>query len=429
MSLAYQELVTDGLVASNPRSGLRVNEEMQEALRASFSRMAEDAVATGPEWRRLLPPVHDPFLDIIKPDDWVRYPYPFLYGQPCIEGFPHAGWMRALRRSLEHPHETFSLRDAASADDPWLVELLCNHILPARGIDVRPDHVLLTLGAQHALHLVVSAVVPAGADVGLETPGYADAAHIVARAGATVVPFEVDAGGLIVEDRVRAMRAMYVTPSHQSPTGATMHSARRRQLIEQANRGGTFIIEDDYDSEFRHEGRPMPALKADDHAGYVIYIGSFSKFLAPGIRLGFVVADPEFIDYLRRMRRYMVRHPPGQIQRALAILIDSGDYQRAVQKTRRVLRRRWMTLSSALARHMPWPVSVPTGGTSVWVEGPDSLDSRALLESARRAGVLIEQGEMFSLSNASLRHCFRLGFTAIPESRIEAGVRILASLL
>ena len=420
VNTAYQELHAQGFIESRPRRGLFINPEMLTHLDQHEERSTNtDSV----DWSRLIRPTPDAGMpEIAKVRDWDRYPFPFVAGQIEAESFPRLAWSRALRDALDPPHLHYSVRDGIDEDDPLLVEALCRAVLPARGIEVNPDQVLITLGSQQGLDLLASTLLRPGDTVGVEDPGYLDARHIFARAGATVAPMPVDGAGLIPPPDLADVHLLHLTPSHHSPTNVTLSIGRRQQLLSLARRHGTLIIEDDYDSEFRYQGSPTPALKALPDSDRVIYLGTFSKFLAPGLRLGYLVAAPELIRELRNQRRYRVRHASGHVQRAMALLIESGQYHRTVRRRRTQLQRKWQTLREALNETLPWPVDPPPGGVSIWVTAPSDLDCAELAELALRRGVVIERGDIYFADRAANRNHFRLGFAAIPRAAIRPGV-------
>lgn len=424
---AYQELEAEGFVEARPRRGLFVNVEMLHELARGKQRPAHSQRV---DWTSHLGvPADVGMPEIAKIRDWDRYPYPFVAGQVDSSSFPRLAWARVLREALDPPHLHFSLRDGVDEDDPLLVEQLCRHVLPARGIEVNPDQVLVTLGSQQGLDLLAQTLLKPGSVVGVEEPGYLDARHIFARAGARLKPYVVDRSGILPPADLAGVSLLYLTPSHHSPTNVTLSIARRRQLLSLADAHDALIVEDDYDSEFRYQGSPTPALKALPDSERVIYLGSFSKFLAPGLRLGYLVGSPELITELRRERRYSVRHASGHIQRAMALLIASGQYQRTVRRRRANLARRWSALRDALNEHLDWNVDSPPGGVSIWLVGPHGLDCVDLADRALRRGVVIERGDIyFTDATANLNHV-RLGFAALPPEAIEPGVAILGELI
>ncbi|MEB4614760.1 aminotransferase-like domain-containing protein, partial [Leucobacter sp. M11] len=383
-----------------------------------------------PVWRRHLhntrgeqPP------EITKPLGWETQPYPFVAGQIDEREFPRLPWARALREALEPPHLFYSVRDAIDADDPELVRAIVRHVLPARGVQAEPENVLVTTGSQQGLDLLAHALSGPGSTVGVEDPGYVDARHTFLRAGARLRPFPVDGEGIVLPPSGLGVDLLYLTPSHQSPTNVTLSRPRRLDILERARASGTVVIEDDYDSEFRYQGQPSPALRAHPGAEHVIYLGSFTKFLAPGLRLGYLIADAALIRELRRLRRYRVRHLPGHSQRAMALLISSGHYQRTITRRRGALGQKWEMLRTVLGEELPWSFPVPPGGVSVWVSGPPGFDGVALTERARAHGIVIERGDVFFTRPEENRNHIRLGFAAIDLARIRPGVRRLASLI
>ncbi|MHB1711124.1 MAG: MocR-like pyridoxine biosynthesis transcription factor PdxR [Acidimicrobiales bacterium] len=421
---AYQELIAEGFIVSRPRSGLFVNEEVFSHVGSGHRPPA--AAPDQVRWHQRLRPEHDAGLpEVAKRSDWQSYPYPFIAGQVEARSFPSLAWSRVLREALYEPHLHYSLRDGIAADDPLLVDLLCDRILPGRGIETSPENVMITMGSQEGLQLLSHALLGPASVVAVEEPGYLDARHVFVRAGAELAPHPVDGSGVVPPAHLHGVDLLYLTPSHQHPTNATLSIGRRHHLLALADRDDVIIVEDDYDSELRYQGSPSPALKGLDTSGRVIYLGTFSKFLAPGLRLGFVVADTELISHLRKERRYSIRHPPGHLQRAMALFIASGQYQRSVRRHRISLRRKWEAMCRALEHSVPIPVLTPPGGVSIWVQGPAGLDAVELADTLSRRGVIIERGDVCYTDPASHRNDFRLGFAAIRLDAIDPGMRIV----
>jgi GntR family transcriptional regulator/MocR family aminotransferase len=262
--------------------------------------------------------------------------------------------------------------------------------------------------------------------VAIENPGYLDARHIFVRTGATVCGIDVDEHGLRPPDTLAGTHLIYLTPSHHHPTNVTLAIDRRRRLLALAAESGTVVVEDDYDSEFRYHGSPSPALKSLDTSGDAIYLGTFSKFLAPGLRLGYLVGPSDLVRELRDLRRYVLRHPPGHTQRALALLIDSGNYHRALRHHRTQMKHKWERLVAAVDKYLPFSTGpFPPGGVSLWVVGPEDLDCRELIRAAQNRGVLIERGDIFYMQDDPPRNTIRIGYGAIHLRSIERGIALL----
>lgn len=288
----------------------------------------------------------------------------------------------------------------------------------------------MTLGAQNALYLIAQLLAGAKTRVGIEDPGYVDARNIFTLGGATVRPLPVDGDGLVIDGGVEACDGLYVTPSHQSPTTVTMPMERRVALLEAASRHGLFVIEDDYEAEANFVSAPTSALKAMDRDESVIYVGSFSKSLAPGLRLGYLVASAELVKEARLLRRLMLRHPPANTQRVVALFIAGGYYDALVHRLQRVYRERWQAMGEALADYLPDAATPPSfGGTSYWVRGPESLDATALARAALERGIVIEPGALHFQGEDPPKNLFRLGFSSIKTERIRPGIEQLAALI
>ncbi|SEJ36990.1 PLP-dependent aminotransferase family protein [Demequina mangrovi] len=437
VSAAYQELTALGLIESRPRSGLYPAAERLATAQAPNAvdgpaRQRPRSVPTGQvDWAQRLPrPLGADLQHAAAHPDWTRFPFPFLPGQPELSTFPSRAWLRALNDALAGPHLAPSLRDSVDGDDELLVKAICREILPPRGMSVSPNEVIITNGAQQALSLLADLLVQEGDTVSVENPGYVDAWHIFRNAGAHLHPLPVDGGGARVT-RADAARSefLYLTPSHHHPTSVTTTYARRAAILRAAQSEDALVIEDDFDSEVRFKGRPTPSLKSLDRTGRVIYVGTFSKFVAPGLRLGFVVADAALIAALRERRRYLTKHPSGHLQRALGLFIETGEYHRALRQHRRHLSRKWETLMEELERELPFELPpVPAGGLSVWIEGPEGFDGTRVAELARERGVLVDAGERFYLEAAERRH-IRVGFNAIPLQAIPRGVQLLGEAI
>jgi GntR family transcriptional regulator/MocR family aminotransferase len=425
VNMAYQELVTEGFLESIPRVGYAVNRDLRRYLNEPHAEPTPGRIS----WSARLGDLGDDLRHVERPADRHSEPFAFVVGEPDVTLFPTRAWMRATRTAMSPEHAATSLGDRFDADDPLLVEMLCRHVLPARGIAAGPDEVVITMGSQNGLYLVSRALLDAGKRVAVEEPGYPDARHIFKRRGAKLVPLTIDDQGITIPGNLKRIDLVAVTPSHQYPTNVTLSVGRRQQLLAQAAEQDFLIVEDDYDSEFRYHGRPTPALKALDESGRVIYLGSFSKFLAPGLRLGYVVADAPLVARLRDLRRYMLRHPPGLLQRTMGLLIQAGDYVRSVRRSRIALKDKWERTADAVDRHIPWDVTLPTGGLSLWLPGPESFDAVAVAARALEEGVVVEDGSVCYLTDPAPRNTLRLGFAGTNAAAIEPGIAVLGRII
>ncbi len=292
------------------------------------------------------------------------------------------------------------------------------------------DEILITLGAQNALYLLVSLLVGEKSRVATEEPGFPDIRNMFKLKTGNIALIPVDEHGLILGDALSRINLLFVTPSHQFPTTATMPLERRMDLLKLANKHDFIVIEDDYEFETNYVNEPCPALKSLDDGGHVIYVGSLSKTLFPGLRLGFLVGPTRLIAEARSLRRLMVRHAPNNNQRTAALFLSLGHHDTLIRRLHRAYRLRWEIMGAALAAHMPSSARIPTfGGTSFWVKGPEDLNSEELAKSAAKIGILIEPGRInFGCANAP-RNYFRLAFSSIDERKIEPGIKLLAAMI
>ena len=428
--LAYQNLVDDGYLIPRERSGYYVNEEMCGQAVSPSPVQAVHADDSGPDWEarfRVHPGRQE---NIKKAIDWSSYPYPFVYGQVDQQLFPLAAWRECARQALGRRAMDAWTGDRQIHDDPMLIEQIRTHILPRRGITASADEILITMGAQNALYILASLLFTESTTVGLEDPGYPDMFNITRLKTDRVRPIPVDQHGLPADERIDDCEYLYVTPSHQFPTTATMPLERREELLARAERNDTILIEDDYEFETNYVGRQTPALKSMDADGRVIYVGSLSKSLFPGLRLGYMVASKRLIEEARALRRLMLRHPPTVNQRQTALFLSLGHHDALIHRLHREFRTRWEAMDHALQHFLPASAIKPGfGGTSFWVCGPDKLDAQELAIQARAEGVLIEPGRVHFLGKDRPKNYFRLGFSSLPAERIEPGIRILSELI
>ncbi|MFV0283846.1 MAG: PLP-dependent aminotransferase family protein [Castellaniella sp.] len=428
---AYQQLVVEGYLESRERSGHYVAKDIVGQRVDSQDAQAAEPPCGATDWSRRL--VFHPFAqrNIVKPANWQSLPYPFSYAQFDAKQFPTAEWRECCLRSLSVLDIRMWAPDLIINDDPALVEAIRNQVLPRRGIWAEDDEIMVTLGAQQALYLVATLLIHDHTVVGMEDPGYPDARNIFAHRTPRLMPLPVDNDGLIPSPALGECDYIFVTPSHQCPTNATLSMERRVALLELASRTDSILIEDDYETENRYDGHPSPALKSLDKHGRVLYIGSLSKSFAPGLRLGYIVAPKELMIELRALRRLMIRHPPAYLQRAFALFISLGHYHALLRRLSQVYAERAQVLQESVRAHLPQFSGRPIhGGSSWWVEGPPEIDTDRLAQEALRAGVVIEPGRVFYQDSRSQDHRhIRLGFSSIDHGKIAEGITALARVV
>ncbi|WP_113718241.1 MocR-like pyridoxine biosynthesis transcription factor PdxR [Arthrobacter dokdonensis] len=425
---AYSGLLDDGFIVAKSRSGFFVNHQISPISVDQNRSPDVQSDRSEIDWVQLASSAAPALPELDREPRWWTYEYPFVTGQHDPAYFPAAAWMRALKASLatdEHRHASL---DDVLMDDPLLLETICRLILPARGIFTEPDNVLITLGSQQGLQLLGESLLHSGDSVLVESPGYLDARHVFSRAGANLGYLPVDAEGAIPQESYSHAKMIYLTPSHQHPTNVTLTAKRRLDFIGDASRHNFIIVEDDYDSELRYEGQPSPAMAALDPHGRTIYLGTMSKVLAPGIRVGFLVGPAPLIAILRKTRRYQHRQPPGQIQRAVALLYQNGDFRSSLQSYRRALGTRWNTASAIAREIFPDGQTLPPGGTGLWLKAPSEIDTRELRVLAKKNGILFDSGEKYFASSHTSNNYMRIGFASIPNERIVPGLLKLAAL-
>ncbi len=311
------------------------------------------AASAGVRWRERLKVQPSAQRNIQKPADWQQQPYPFIYGQFDATLFPSADWRECVLESLQPRALRRWAPDHIDRDDDALIEQIHRRLLPARGIWAERDQILVTNGAQHATFMLAQLLVGATTTVGIENPGYPDARNNFALRTRHVKALRVDEQGLVLGSALSGCAYVYVTPSHQCPTTVTMPLQRRVELLARAERDDFIVIEDDHESELNFSGHPTPALKSLDTTARVIYLGSLSKTLAHGLRLGYVVAPAELIRELRALRRLVMRHVATNNQQAAASFIAHGHQEAFVRRLNVAYRERAQALRAALAQHAP----------------------------------------------------------------------------
>ncbi|MBN9029706.1 MAG: PLP-dependent aminotransferase family protein [Rhizobiales bacterium] len=427
VTLAYQELVAQGYLEAAGRSAYRI---AGNPPGRAMENMRLPAGAQPVDWDSKVTMDFNVVRQVEKPLDWRRYPYPFLYGQMDPSLFDLNAWRDCARRALAREDFILMASDFAAADDVRLVNYICSRTLPRRGIHANPDEILVTVGAQNALWIVTRLILQNGSSAVCENPCHPDISASLLLSGARVTTIDVDAEGLPPDSLPEDVDAVVVTPSHHSPTGATMPIDRRVRLLQAATERDFVIVEDDYEFEISFLAPPSPALKSFDTTGRVLYIGSFSKSLFPGLRLGYLVAPAPFIRKARALRSLMLRHPPGHLQRTAAYFLALGHYDAVLHRMRMEYHARHIAMAEAFHREgLTIAGASAFGGTSFWMEGPKGLDADRLVQILRQDGVLVEPGSPFFPRSRAPCRFFRMGYSSIPRNSISEGVaRVRAAI-
>ncbi len=419
---AYNRLIDLGLLVSRDRSGYYVSSDAQSVLAPS-----EWAQQTDPKF--VPSPISLPpsgLTPIDNPTDWSNYPYPFLYNQIDPDLFPVDAWRECSRQVLGRKEMPFWTGDSIESDSPQLVQQLRQRLLTYRGIRADTDEILITLGAQNALFLISTLFARIKKPVAFEDPSFQGARNAFQLAGHELVGVPVDKKGLITSKIPAGCQLVFTTPSHQFPTMVTMSESRRLDLLTTADKQDFMIIEDDYEAEMNFFSKPSPSLRSLDQNGRVIYVGSLSKTVSPGIRLGFIVAHRDIVQEIRAIRGAVLRHPPTLVQETAALFFRLGYFDAHLRNIQRRFKKRWETMRRAIVRHLDMlEVTENEGGTSFWLTGPPRFDATKLRDNLKPRGVLVDRGQIFYLKNDN-RRSFRVGFAFVPLNKLEDGVKLIA---
>lgn len=420
---AYQELVLQGWLTAEASRGTFVARDLPDlgtqnwgARPAAAARLASPLPQTRPA-----PP-----------------PMQFSDGAPDARLMPGLELARAFRRSLTGAE----LKSLPGYGDPRgapsLRTALARYLSAERGLTAGADDILITRGSQMALFLAAAVLNPGDA-IAVEDPGYPLAWKAFRAAGARVVGAPVDAHGLDVE-RLEALlardptiRAVYVTPHHQFPTTVTLGAGRRLRLLEMARRHGLILIEDDYDHEYRFEGRPVlplaaRALNQGGDQDRIIHIGSVSKLLSPVVRIGYATGAPDLIQTMTARREAIDRQGDLPLERALARLIDDGDLGRHARKARRIYEQRRDLLCAEFAARLGDAVAFdrPAGGLALWLRVNPDIDAAAWAAEAERSGLILTHGRQLQLEpgpkGSPAVNAFRIGFASLDETELVRAV-------
>lgn len=357
---------------------------------------------------------------------------PFMPGIPALDAFPIALWDRLMGQARRHSGaDALCYRDPAG--EPELRQAIATYLRAARGVHATADQVFITDGTQQALDLCARLLADVGDIAWIEHPGYGGARMALLQAGLRLQPVTVDADGIHPPDAwwtERTPRLVYTTPSHQYPLGPTLTLARRVQLIERARRHGCWLIEDDYDSEFRHDGPPLAAMQGQALDAPVVYLGTFSKTVFPALRLGFMVLPASVAGQAAGVIGAWASRGHAIEQRALASFIEEGHFTRHLRRMRRLYRERLAALREALAIHWPWPGEVlgAQAGMHLVLPLPGELPDHALCEAALLQGLSPRPLTAYGTGGIGGFNGLVLGYANTPAEAMVPHVRTLAGV-
>jgi GntR family transcriptional regulator / MocR family aminotransferase len=438
---AFEQLASEGYLEARQGSGSRVAATLPDAsppptLRRAAPRRSGHAgksartAALAPLSARGLA------LTAASSARAARGSGPFAPAIPDLDIFPFELWSRLLAKSWRQP----SLNMASGRDAAGYLPLraaIADYLRRVRAVRCEPEQIIVLSGIRQAVDLAVRLLLDAGDAVWLEEPGYAGVREVLRAAGARLVPVPVDDEGLSVRIGARnapEARLACVAPSHQYPLGTVMSLGRRLELLAWARGAGAWVIEDDYDSEFRYAGRPLAALQGLDEDGRVIYVGSFSKVLFPSLRLGYLVAPPALVDGFIAARSTLDDHAAMTAQPALAAFIAEGHFAAHIRRTRKLYAARQAALLAAAGRHLQGLLELAPASAGMHLLArlapglAARMDDRTATARAAARGVTVSPLSAFHMSNPR-RQGLLMGYAGVPEAAIEPAVITLAAAL
>ncbi|WP_347262956.1 PLP-dependent aminotransferase family protein [Nitrobacter sp.] len=412
---AYQELTMQGWLVARPARGTFVADDLP----------APEKQEAPPLSRRS--PIDPPRISAAPPTLRVSD------GAPDARLMPAAQLARSFRASLMTP----AFVGGGGYGDPRgairLRAALSDYLIAERGLTASANDILITRGSQMGLYLAAAALLDPGQAIAVEEPGYPLAWAAFRAAGARVLGVPVDSHGIDVDrlsalaEREPELRAVYVTPHHQYPTTVTLGASRRLKLLDLARRKRLVLIEDDYDHEYRFEGRPVLPLAARADAERVVYLGSLSKLLAPAVRVGYAIAAPAILTRMADRREAIDRQGDVPLEQALAGLIEDGELRRHTRKARRIYGERRDRFAAAIRRELGDHVDfeLPAGGLALWLRLRSGLDAESWAANAARAGLVVSPGVRFALDAARAPQAFRLGYASLTETELDVVVTLM----
>lgn len=409
---AIECLVSEGLLEGRPGAGTFVSDA------ANLSVTPKTSASHDPAFELLAQPNPDI-------DERQTCKIDFRPCRPSVEAFPVQAWRRCLSLAASAPLES-DYGDPLG--DYTLRQTLCEYLRRARGLSVDPASVLITNGSVHAMHLLSQIYLTGSSKVFFEDPGYPLARQTFSLSGAEIIACPVDEDGLIVEalpERVEPNALVYVTPSHQFPTGSRLSLQRRHDLIAWAAFNNAIIVEDDYDGEYRYDVPPLAPLRTLS-PNTVVYCGTFSKTLFPGLRIGFAIASKPIIEAMATYRALSEYTANTQTQKALTHFIFEGHFERHILRMRRIYRKKRQRVVDCLQHaNRPAKVTGLESGLNVLMEFDENISSKRLQSFAASEGVLFQALSRYVLNQTAVRNSIVVGYAVPSLDEIEHGLDVL----
>jgi GntR family transcriptional regulator/MocR family aminotransferase len=420
----YEQLLAEGYVEGRPGAGTYVSREMLEPP------VTPKRPQTAPK-RPAAPPSPAVRYARLKPDAGHFAAVPFNIGRCNVDERTLTIWRRLTAAQLRTANPLW-LGYSDPRGSPRLREAVARYLRAARGVQCDPAQIMILSGVQQAIDLVIKILIEPGDAVWIEDPTYPALHNALQAARAKIIPVPVDSSGIIVADGITAApvaRAVYVTPSHQSPSGVVLSMARRLELLAWAKQARSWVIEDDYDSEFRYAGRPLASLQGIDQGERVIYLGTFSKVLFPGLRLGYAVIPYELLDAMTAARYLTDRHAPGLTESVVTAFIEQGHFGAHLRRMCAHYRGARDYLASAAQAKLGayLDVTAPDQGMQMMARLRPGLDDEAVAQAAAARGVSVRPLSATYVAAAPVS-ALMLGFTGYDTAALQAGVDRLAGV-
>jgi GntR family transcriptional regulator / MocR family aminotransferase len=403
---AYQQLIAEGYVESKPKSGLRVLE-------------VESILTTAKTTKKT---IHS------KPDTQPESYIDFQYGDIEVDKFPMKDWRRCLVQAADYTNTNFfSYGDKQGHQG--LREEIANYLFQARGVECSADEIILCAGTQQSIQLITQLLDLFNQKVAMENPGYDGVRTVFQRQQCQIVPIPIESDGVDLDQVEKSQaKALYLTPSHQFPLGMVLSISKRMKLIQWAHQNDSYIIEDDYDSEFRYQGQPIPSLKSLDHRNRVIYLGTFSKAFLPATRVSYIVLPKVLMECYKKEFTFLNQSVSPIIQDALYQFMINGYFAKHIRKMRKTYQAKHTQLIDSIQKHLGDRATIigQKAGLHLLLQLDTKLEMTELIRKANEKGVKVYPTNAFWLNSLNKDENFvMLGFGGLTEDQIEEGINKL----